>query len=98
MTPTAIDCCQLLQTMMPSMYQRVELVTPLSRYHGGMYMADYEDDDLSDTYNLDSDIVDLQANVHKQHPKNPTFNRIKHCQNHALHQRTAYLKLHIFII
>ena len=38
-------------------------------------ITDYEDDDVSDTYNLDSDIVDLQANVHKQHPKEPIFNR-----------------------
>jgi len=37
-------------------------------------MADYEDDEFSDAYNLDSDIVDLNANVHKQHPKDPTFN------------------------
>ena len=34
-------------------------------------LADYEDDDLHDAYNLDSDIVDLQANVQKQQPKDP---------------------------
>ncbi len=38
-------------------------------------LADYGDDDINDTYNLDSDIVDLLANVHKHHPKDPTFNR-----------------------
>ena len=31
-------------------------------------LVDYGDDDINDTYNLDSDIMDLQANVHKQHP------------------------------
>ncbi len=36
-------------------------------------LVDYGDDDINDTYNLDSDIVDLKANVHKQHPKKPTF-------------------------
>jgi len=38
-------------------------------------LADYGDDDINDTYNLDSDVVDLLSNVHKQHPKNPTFDR-----------------------
>jgi len=38
-------------------------------------LVDYGDDDINDTYKLDSDIVDLQANVHKQHPKTPTFDR-----------------------
>jgi len=38
-------------------------------------MADYVDNEINDTYNLDSDVVDLLANVHKQHPSNPTFNR-----------------------
>ncbi len=38
-------------------------------------LASYGDDNLSDTYNLDSDIVDLQANVQKQYPKDPTLNR-----------------------
>jgi len=38
-------------------------------------MADYGDDDsTSDACNLDSHIVDLIANVHKQHSKDPKFN------------------------
>jgi len=36
-------------------------------------LADYGSDNINDIYNLDSDGVDLQANVHKQHPKTPTF-------------------------
>ena len=27
-----------------------------------------EDDDINDFYNLDCDVTDLQANLHKQHP------------------------------
>ena len=38
-------------------------------------IADYEDDEFHDAYNLDSDIVDLQANVHKQNTKDPIFAR-----------------------
>ena len=34
-------------------------------------LADYEDDEFYDAYNLDSDVVDLQANVHKQNAKDP---------------------------
>jgi len=36
-------------------------------------LADYGDDESNDIYNLDSNVVDLQANVHKQHSKAPTF-------------------------
>jgi len=36
-------------------------------------LAGYGDDDPSDLYNLDSDAVDLQAIVHKQHSKAPAF-------------------------
>jgi len=35
-------------------------------------MADYGADEINDTYNLDTDVVDILANVHKQHPKDPT--------------------------
>jgi len=39
-------------------------------------IVDYVEDEFHDANNLDSDIVDLQANVHKeQHPKDPTFYR-----------------------
>ena len=34
-------------------------------------LANFKDDDFHEAYNLDSDIVDLQANVHKQQPKRP---------------------------
>ncbi len=37
--------------------------------------VDYEEDEFYDAYNLYSNIVDLQANVHKQNPKDPTFNK-----------------------
>ena len=46
--------------------------------------ADYEEDEFFDAYNLDSDIVDLQANVHKQNPKDPIFTRNGTLQNHIL--------------
>jgi len=36
-------------------------------------LADYGDDDINDIYNLDSDVVDLQANVHKEHSKAPAL-------------------------
>ncbi len=36
-------------------------------------LADYGDDDPNYIYNLDSDVVDLKANVHKQCPKAPAF-------------------------
>ncbi len=36
-------------------------------------LVDYGDYDANDIYNLDSDVVDLQANVHKQHTKAPAF-------------------------
>jgi len=39
-------------------------------------MADYGDDETND-------VVDLLANVHKQHPKDPTFN-MEHFQNHVI--------------
>jgi len=32
-------------------------------------LADFEEEDLSDTYNLDSDVIFLQANLHKQNTK-----------------------------
>jgi len=38
-------------------------------------ITDYEEDDFNDAYNLDSAIVDLQANVHKQSSKDPIFAR-----------------------
>jgi len=38
-------------------------------------LADSEDDDFYDAYNLNCDIVDLQANAHKQQPKDPRFAR-----------------------
>ena len=38
-------------------------------------LADYEDGEFHEAYNLDSDIVDLQANVHKQNTKDPIFAR-----------------------
>ncbi len=34
-------------------------------------LADFKDDDFHDVYILDSNIVDLQANVHKHQPKDP---------------------------
>ncbi len=46
--------------------------------------ADYEDDEFYDAFNLDSDIVNLQTNVHKQNPKDPTFNRNGMFTNHVL--------------
>jgi len=36
-------------------------------------LADYGDNESNDIYNLDSDVVDLQANFHKQCSKVPTF-------------------------
>jgi len=36
-------------------------------------LGDYGDDVFHDAYNLDSDIDDLQANVHKQQPKDSRF-------------------------
>jgi len=36
-------------------------------------LADYGDNESNDIYNLDSNVVDLQANVHKQHSKVPSF-------------------------
>ncbi len=36
-------------------------------------LADYGDGESNDIYNLDSNVVDLQANVHKQHSKAPVF-------------------------
>ena len=36
-------------------------------------LGDFEDDKFHDAYNLDSDIGDLQANVHRQQPKDSRF-------------------------
>jgi len=36
-------------------------------------LADYGDDESKDIYNLDSNVVDLQANIHKQQSKMPIF-------------------------
>jgi len=44
-------------------------------------LGDFEDDEFHDAYNLDSDIVELQANVHKQQPKDPRFARNRTLQN-----------------
>jgi len=38
-------------------------------------LTNYGDDDSNDIYNLDSNVIDLQANVHKQHSKAPAFAR-----------------------
>jgi len=32
-------------------------------------LTNYGDDEPNDLYNLDSDVVDLHSNIHKQHPK-----------------------------
>ncbi len=36
-------------------------------------LGNFKDDEFHDAYSLDSDIVDLQANVHRQQPKDPRF-------------------------
>ncbi len=37
-------------------------------------LTDYGDNESNDIYNLDSNVIDLQAaNMHKQHSKTPTF-------------------------
>jgi len=36
-------------------------------------LANYGDDDFSDIYNIDTDVADLQVNIHKQCPKAPMF-------------------------
>ncbi len=38
-------------------------------------LGNFGDDEFHDAYNLDSDIGDLQANVHRQQPKDPKFAR-----------------------
>ncbi len=44
-------------------------------------LGDFKDDEFHNVYNLDSDIVDLQANVHNQQPKDPRFARNGTSQN-----------------
>jgi len=44
-------------------------------------LGDLEDDEFHDTYNLDSNIGDLQANVHRQQPKDPMFAQSRTLQN-----------------
>jgi len=49
-----------------------------------MYVHDlgnFKDDEFHDVYNLASDIVDLQANVHKQQPRDPRFAQSATSQN-----------------
>ncbi len=36
-------------------------------------LSNFEDDEFHDAYNLDSGIGDLQANVHRQQPKDSRF-------------------------
>ncbi len=44
-------------------------------------LGDFKDDEFHDIYNLDSDIGDLQANVHRQQPKDSRFARSGTLQN-----------------
>ncbi len=44
---------------------------------------EYGDDDVNDIYNLDGDVIDLQANFHKQHSKAPAFPGNRLCQDHV---------------
>ncbi len=66
-----------------------------------MYIHDlgnFEDNEFHDTYNLDSDIVDLQANVYKQQPKDLRFAQSRTLQNlHApmFPTKSTFLKLHL---
>jgi len=61
-------------------------------------LGDFEDDEFHDAYNLDSDIVDLQANVHKQQSKDPRFAQSGTLQNpHAptFSTKGTFLKPHL---
>ena len=44
-------------------------------------LGDFEDDEFHDAYNLESDIGVLQANVHRQQPKDSRFARSGTSQN-----------------
>jgi len=44
-------------------------------------LGDFEDDVFHDAYNLDSNIGNLQANVHKQQPKDSRFAQSRASQN-----------------
>jgi len=44
-------------------------------------LGDFEDNEFHDAYNLDSDIGDLQANVHRQQPKDSRFAQSGTLQN-----------------
>ncbi len=44
-------------------------------------LGDFEDNEFHDAYNLDSDIGDLQANVHRQQPKDSRFAQSRTSQN-----------------
>ncbi len=43
--------------------------------------GDFDEDEFHDAYNLDSDVGDLQANAHRQQPRDPRFARGKLPQN-----------------
>jgi len=45
-------------------------------------LADYRDDDINGIYNLNSDVIDLQANVHKHHSKILHLLGMEHCQGY----------------
>ena len=44
-------------------------------------LGDFKDEEFHDAYNLDSDIGDLQANVHRQQPKDSKFAQSGMLQN-----------------
>jgi len=44
-------------------------------------LGNFEDEEFHDAYNLDSDIGDLQANVHRQQPKDSRFAQSGMSQN-----------------
>jgi len=71
----ATYCFQLHQATMPTLPSKEDLVSPLPRYQD-VYAhdpADYGDGDISDTFNLNNKVANLQANVDKKHFKAAAF-------------------------
>jgi len=70
--PTVTFCYQLPQISMPNTHQKGRSSTTKRNVYTHEF-GDFKGDIFHDAYNLDSEIGDLQANVHRQQPKDSRF-------------------------